>query len=137
MHVRSGLRRTALFLAFLLVGGASAVAANRAAGQDAGPLADDLVKSAGVERGICVLLGCGDGSCPVALARRSRLLVHVIDPDAGAVAATRRLDAIAHEHLSQEDEILFPIALGVVGDPRVWQRMKALSDEFGYCAIHL
>jgi hypothetical protein len=56
---------------------------------------------------------------------------------AGLVAATRRLGAIAQEHLSQEDEILFPIALGMVDDPRVWQRMKALSDELGYCAIHL
>ena len=56
---------------------------------------------------------------------------------AGLVAATKRLGTIAQEHLSQEDEILFPIALGMAGDPHLWQRMKALSDELGYCAIHL
>jgi len=50
---------------------------------------------------------------------------------------TRNLSQIMLVHLFQEDEILYPIALGIVGDARVWERMKAVCDEIGYCGVHL
>ena len=41
------------------------------------------------------------------------------------------------EHLHEEDNLLFPIALEVVKDPAVWRRIKQLCDEIGYCGMHL
>lgn len=56
---------------------------------------------------------------------------------AGVAAATGRLRTIIHEHLSQEDEILYPIAIGMITNSNVWEKMKALCDELGYCGVHL
>jgi DUF438 domain-containing protein len=56
---------------------------------------------------------------------------------AGLIAATRRLWVIMHEHLSQEDEILYPIALRIIDDTEIWENMKAVCDEIGYCGVHL
>ncbi|MHC4388938.1 MAG: DUF438 domain-containing protein [Planctomycetota bacterium] len=56
---------------------------------------------------------------------------------AGLIATSRRLSAMVQEHLSQEDEILFPIALRIIDDSEIWEKMKALCDEIGYCGIHL
>lgn len=56
---------------------------------------------------------------------------------AGLIAASRRLWAITQEHISQEDEILYPIALRIIGDAKIWEKMKAICDEIGYCGIHL
>jgi DUF438 domain-containing protein len=53
------------------------------------------------------------------------------------LTSTRRLTAMAAEHLTQEDEILYPIALRIIDDSEVWERMKAVCDEIGYCGIHL
>lgn len=50
---------------------------------------------------------------------------------------TRCLSQITLEHLFQEDEILYPIALGVIDDAKVWEQMKAVCDEIGYCGLHL
>ncbi len=50
---------------------------------------------------------------------------------------TLNLSQIVMVHLFQEDEILYPIALGIVGDARVWERMKAVCDEIGYCGVHI
>ena len=40
------------------------------------------------------------------------------------------------EHLFQEDNILFPIALEVIKDPDVWKRIKGVCDDIGYCGVH-
>ena len=56
---------------------------------------------------------------------------------AGLAAGTRRLCAIMQEHLSQEDDILYPIALKIIDDAEVWERIKTICDEIGYCGIHL
>jgi DUF438 domain-containing protein len=56
---------------------------------------------------------------------------------AGLATATQRLRAVMQEHLSQEDDILYPIALGIINDADVWQKMKAVCDEIGYCGVHL
>ena len=58
---------------------------------DAGALAQRLVEGAGASRGICAILGSGDGSLPLAMVRESGFLVHVLEPDASAVEAARAL----------------------------------------------
>jgi len=41
------------------------------------------------------------------------------------------------EHLHEEDNLLFPIALEVVKEPEAWHRIKRLCDEIGYCGVHI
>jgi len=53
------------------------------------------------------------------------------------ITITRRLSAVMREHLPQEDEILYPIALEIIDDDAAWEKMKAVCDEIGYCGLHL
>lgn len=50
---------------------------------------------------------------------------------------TGQLYGIILQHLSQEDNILYPIALGIIKDAEVWDEMKAICDQMGYCGVHL
>jgi len=50
---------------------------------------------------------------------------------------SRCLCRVMLEHIFQEDEILYPIALCRIKDGKVWARMKAVCDEIGYCGVHL
>ena len=52
-------------------------------------------------------------------------------------AITGRLSSIMLEHLCQEDVIIYPIALEIINDAEVWEQMKAVCDEIGYCGVHL
>jgi len=49
---------------------------------------------------------------------------------------TARLRPRALEHLWYEDEILYPMALGVINDAEVWEKIKAVCEQIGYCAVH-
>ena len=40
------------------------------------------------------------------------------------------------EHLLQEDNILYPIALEVINDDTVWEKVRKICDEIGYCGVH-
>ncbi len=42
---------------------------------------------------------------------------------------------ILREHIFQEDNILYPVAIDVVKDDRIWWRIKQLGDEMGYCGF--
>jgi DUF438 domain-containing protein len=42
---------------------------------------------------------------------------------------------IMREHMFQEDNILYPIAIDVIKDEKVWWRIKQLSEEMGYCGF--
>lgn len=53
------------------------------------------------------------------------------------ITTTHRLCEIMREHLWQEDVILYPIALGIINNARIWEEMKAVCDEIGYCGVHL
>ena len=44
---------------------------------------------------------------------------------------------IMREHIFQEDNILYPVALDVIKDERIWWRIKQLSEEMGYCGFDL
>lgn len=41
------------------------------------------------------------------------------------------------EHLFQEDNIIYPIAVEVISNKRLWQRLKAVCDDIGYCGLHM
>jgi len=56
---------------------------------------------------------------------------------AALVSTTRRLWTIMQEHLAQEDVILYPIALGIIDDVEIWDEIKAICDDIGYCGVHL
>ena len=49
---------------------------------------------------------------------------------------TKYLCPTMAEHLFQEDNILFPIALEVIKEPDVWKRIKGVCDDIGYCGVH-
>jgi len=48
-----------------------------------------IVADTGVDRGLCAILGCGDGALAVALHKEAGLIVHALDPDARAVGKAR------------------------------------------------
>jgi len=50
---------------------------------------------------------------------------------------SQTLTQVILEHLHEEDNLLFPIALEVVKEPEAWQRIKRLCDEIGYCGVHI
>lgn len=41
------------------------------------------------------------------------------------------------EHLFHEDRVLFPLAVAMIVDEAVWNRLKTISNEIGYCGLHL
>ena len=52
-------------------------------------------------------------------------------------STTNYLCPLVKEHIFQEDNVLYPIALEVIEDKDVWERMKSVCDEIGYCGVHL
>ncbi|OQA02553.1 MAG: hypothetical protein BWY69_01018 [Planctomycetes bacterium ADurb.Bin401] len=42
---------------------------------------------------------------------------------------------IVREHIFQEDNILYPVAIDCIKDDKIWWRIKQLSDEMGYCGF--
>ncbi len=56
--------------------------------------AGEIIKRTGITEGFCLDLGCGNGQLACELARRTKLQIHAIDPDARNVTAAReKLDA--------------------------------------------
>lgn len=41
------------------------------------------------------------------------------------------------EHLFHEDKVLFPLAVAMVEDESVWNNLKRICTEIGYCGFHL
>lgn len=50
---------------------------------------------------------------------------------------TKYLHPRMKDHLFQEENILFPIALELIKDKTVWHKMKQICDELGYCGVHV
>jgi len=61
--------------------------------------------------------------------------MEVHDFKEGLTTIVQRLIPIMREHLSFENELLYPISIIAIDNTNVWQRMKALSDEMGYCSV--
>jgi hypothetical protein len=77
------MRSYSAVLAFL---SASTFLIHDAGAQDA----SELITRAKLQRGICCVVGAGDGKLPLDLARNSEMLIHVLESDAVAVAQLRR-----------------------------------------------
>jgi hypothetical protein len=48
---------------------------------------------------------------------------------------TTAMITIGREHIFREDNILYPIAVQLIEDSKIWERIKALSEEVGYCSM--
>ena len=60
-----------------------------------GTAAEEILARTGIEAGYCLDLGCGGGDLALALARRSKLMVYAVDPDAANVQRARRRLTVA------------------------------------------
>lgn len=63
--------------------------------------------------------------------------IELKDFKASLVTIVQRLSPMMLEHLSYEDDLLCPIALVIIDDAGVWEKIKALCDEIGYCSAHV
>ena len=52
--------------------------------------AKELLARAGIDRGVCAVVGTTDGKVALAIVRNSKLIVHVIDPRPANIAAARK-----------------------------------------------
>ncbi|MHC5061096.1 MAG: DUF438 domain-containing protein [Planctomycetota bacterium] len=52
-------------------------------------------------------------------------------------SVTKYLCPTMEEHILQEDNILYPIALEIIKDDKVWQKIKGVCDDIGYCGLHI
>jgi len=52
------------------------------------------------------------------------------------ITIVHRFSPMIREHLSYENELLYPISLFAIADASLWERMKALCDEIGYCGVY-
>ncbi len=75
--------RISLLVSLFLLAGASIAGAGEAS-------ADLILKSAGIEQGLCLVVGETDGKLTAALARKSRLYVQGCTTNAGGVQAARK-----------------------------------------------
>ncbi|HDS05580.1 MAG TPA: hypothetical protein ENN95_00930, partial [Deltaproteobacteria bacterium] len=50
---------------------------------------------------------------------------------------TKYLCPALKQHLFHEDQVLFPLALEMIVDPDIWEKVKTVCNEIDYCGIHL
>jgi DUF438 domain-containing protein len=53
------------------------------------------------------------------------------------LATVRYLCPLLREHLSREDRAIFPLAVSMIRDDKVWDRLRRICNEIDYCGIHL
>ncbi len=53
------------------------------------------------------------------------------------LSTVRYLCPLLREHLFHEDQVLFPLAVSTINDEKLWQRLRHICNEIGYCGIHL
>ncbi len=53
------------------------------------------------------------------------------------MATVRYLGPILREHLFREDRAIFPLAVSMVRDEKIWKKLRHICDEIDYCGIHL
>lgn len=41
------------------------------------------------------------------------------------------------EHLFHEDKVLFPLAVAMIEDEKIWNKLKSVCRDIGYCGVHL
>lgn len=53
------------------------------------------------------------------------------------MSTVRYLCPLLREHLFYEDYVLFPLAVLTLDDKKLWQRLREVCNEIGYCGVHL
>jgi DUF438 domain-containing protein len=53
------------------------------------------------------------------------------------MSVVRYLCPLLREHLFHEDHVLFPLVVFTMDDEALWQRLRYVCNEIGYCGIHL
>jgi DUF438 domain-containing protein len=53
------------------------------------------------------------------------------------MSIVRYLCPLLREHLFHEDRVLFPLIVFTMDDEKLWQRLRHVCNEIGYCGIHL
>lgn len=53
------------------------------------------------------------------------------------LATVRYLCPLLREHLYREDQAIFPLAVSMIRDPKVWEKLRQVCNDIGYCGIHL
>ena len=53
------------------------------------------------------------------------------------MSTVRYLCPLMQEHLFREDRALFPLAVSMVTDDKVWSHLRKVCDEIDYCGIHV
>jgi DUF438 domain-containing protein len=53
------------------------------------------------------------------------------------LATVRYLCPLLREHLHREDQAIFPLAVSVLQDPKIWDRMRRVCNDIDYCGIHI
>lgn len=52
------------------------------------------------------------------------------------MSTVRYLCPLLREHLFHEDRVLFPLAISLVSNNTVWERLRHICNEIDYCGIH-
>ena len=52
-------------------------------------------------------------------------------------AITTYLCPAASEHIFQEECILYPLAIQAIKENGVWEKIKTVCDQIGYCGVHI
>jgi hemerythrin-like domain-containing protein len=53
------------------------------------------------------------------------------------LATVRYLCPLLREHINREDQAIFPLAVSMIHDDKVWDRLRRVCNEIDYCGIHL
>ena len=53
------------------------------------------------------------------------------------MSIVRYLCPLLREHLFHEDRVLFPLLVYTIDDDGLWQRLRHVCNEIGYCGVHL
>ncbi len=89
--------------------------------------AEEILRKSGIQDGFCLDIGCGDGTLALELARRSRLTVIGLSPDAQQVDQARRMLAQAGVYGSRVAIVQSPLDQSVV--PRYFADLIVSSGQ--------
>jgi hemerythrin-like domain-containing protein len=53
------------------------------------------------------------------------------------MSTVRYLCPLLREHIFHEDRVLFPLAISMMEDEGLWEHLRQVCNEIGYCGIHL
>jgi DUF438 domain-containing protein len=53
------------------------------------------------------------------------------------LSTVRYLCPLLREHLFHEDRVLFPLAISMNHDEKLWERLRHICNQIDYCGIHL